>query len=118
MGKVTTTEPAIKYCLGVSASPVKWLIALDKVNDFGLSKNIKENKNSFQAIIKTYRATDEMAGILNGIIILKITPNQFRPSIIPASSSSQLRHKPNYSHIPEAILPIITAQNLYGFKIK
>ena len=23
MGKVTTTEPAIKYCLGVSASPVK-----------------------------------------------------------------------------------------------
>ena len=53
MGKVTTTEPAIKYCLGVSASPLKYCIALDNVKEFGLSKNINENKNSFQAIINT-----------------------------------------------------------------
>ena len=52
-GKVTITEPAIKYCRGVSASPLRYWIARDKVNDFGLSKNIKEKRNSFQAIIKT-----------------------------------------------------------------
>ena len=52
-GNVTITDPAIKYCLGVSASPLKYWIALESVNEFGLSKNIKENKNSFQAIINT-----------------------------------------------------------------
>ena len=30
-GKVTITEPAIKYWRGVSASPLKYCIALDKV---------------------------------------------------------------------------------------
>ena len=52
-GKVTTTDPAIKYWRGVSASPLKYWIALDKVNDLGLSKNINEKRNSFQAIMKT-----------------------------------------------------------------
>ena len=52
-GKVTITDPAIKYCRGVSASPLRYWIALDKVKDLGLSKNIKEKRNSFQAIIKT-----------------------------------------------------------------
>ena len=71
-GSVTTTDPPIKYCLGVSASPLKYWIALDKVNELGLSKNIKENKNSFHAIIKTYKATEAIAGKLKGIIILII----------------------------------------------
>ena len=88
IGKVTTTEPAIKYCLGVSAPTFKNCIALDNVNELGLSKNISENKNSFQAIINTYNATDAIAGKLKGKMILTIIPNQFCPSIIPASSSS------------------------------
>ena len=88
IGKVTTTDPAIRYCRGVSASPVKWFIALDNVNVFGLSKNIRENKNSFQAIINTYNDTEAIAGKLRGIIILIIIPNQFCPSIRPASSIS------------------------------
>ena len=87
-GIVTTTDPAIRYCLGVSASPLRYCIALDKVNEFGLSKNINENKNSFHAIIKTYKATEEIAGILNGKIIFIIMPNQFNLSMIAASSSS------------------------------
>ena len=74
-GNVTITEPAIKYCLGVSASPLKYCIALDSVKEFGLSRNIKENKNSFHAIINTYKATEEIAGILSGIIILVIITN-------------------------------------------
>ena len=69
---MTITDPAIKYCLGVSASPLRYCIALDNVNELGLSKNIKENKNSFQAIINTYNATDEIAGILKGIMIFVI----------------------------------------------
>ena len=87
-GKVTTTDPAMRYCLGVSASPLRYCIALESVKEFGLSKNIKENKNSFQAIIKTYKATDEIAGILNGIIIFVIIPNQLNLSKIAASSNS------------------------------
>jgi hypothetical protein len=47
------------------------------VNVFGRSKNINENKNSFQAIINTYKATDDIAGKLSGSIILKIIPSQF-----------------------------------------
>ena len=47
-------------------------MALDKVKDLGLSKNIKEKRNSFHAIIKTYKATDAIAGKLNGIIIFKL----------------------------------------------
>ena len=31
-GKVTTTDPAIKYWRGVSASPLRYWIARDKVN--------------------------------------------------------------------------------------
>ena len=58
------------------------------MNVFGRSKNINENKNSFQAIINTYKATDDIAGKLSGSIILKIIPSQFWPSIIPASSNS------------------------------
>ena len=46
-GKVTITDPAIKYWRGVSASPLRNWIALDKVNDLGLSKNINEKRNSF-----------------------------------------------------------------------
>ena len=41
-------------------------MALDKVNDLGLSKNINEKS-----------ATDAIAGKLKGIIIFKIIPNQF-----------------------------------------
>ena len=88
IGKVTTTEPAIKYCLGVSAPTFKNCIALESVNELGLSKNISENKNSFQAIINTYNATEAIAGKLKGKMILTIIPNQFCPSIMPASSSS------------------------------
>jgi hypothetical protein len=58
------------------------------VKELGLSKNIKENKNSFQAIINTYNATDEIAGILKGIIIFVIIPNQLNLSNIAASSNS------------------------------
>ena len=47
-----------------------------------------EKRNSFHAIIKTYKATDAIAGKLSGIIIFRIMPNQFWPSMIPASSIS------------------------------
>ena len=63
-------------------------MALERVKELGLSRNIKENKNSFQAIINTYKATEEIAGILNGIIILEIIPNQLSLSNIAASSNS------------------------------
>ena len=49
---------------------------------------MRENKNSFQAIINTYNDTEAIAGKLRGIIILIIIPNQFCPSISPASSIS------------------------------
>ena len=62
-------------------------MALERVKELGLSRNIKENKNSFQAIINTYKATEEIAGILNGIIILEIIPNQLSLSNIAASSN-------------------------------
>ena len=40
------------------------------------------------------------------------------PLQIPPSSSSQVRHKPKLSQIPDSILPMVLDQNLYGLSTK
>ena len=50
----------------------KETIPLDNVNKLVSSRNINANKNSFQAIIKTYNATLTIAGLDKGIAIFRI----------------------------------------------
>ena len=62
-----TSHQKVKYVLGVETSCDDTAIGI-----IDSSKNIKANKNSFHAIINTYKATLTMAGFDKGIAIFKI----------------------------------------------
>ena len=49
---------------------------------------MKANRNSFQAIMKVYRATPARAGAESGSTIRRMTPSRVQPSTNPAYSSS------------------------------
>ena len=83
-GTVATTAAAIRCCLGTSVESND-TIPLDNVKILISSKNMNANKNSFHAIINTYKATDAIAGTDNGIEIFRIICHLVSQYINPAS---------------------------------
>ena len=86
-GTEMITDPAMSRVLGTSWVSSCWT-PRDSVHRSRLStRNRSANRNSFQAIMNTYKATAAMAGAESGSVIRRITPKRDRPSIRPASSS-------------------------------
>ena len=87
IGTVSTTEPAISTVLGTSIEPDSRDRPSETVHRSGRSsRNSSANRNSFQAIMNTYRPVATTDGAASGRLIRRSTPRWVSPSTSPASS--------------------------------